>query len=103
MPGSIQLQSVKEGVVLPVKAQAGARRAEIRGVQAGRLKVSVTEAAEKGKANRAIVALLSKSLGVPKSQIEILSGQSVSEKRLLIREITLETVKERLARATRSG
>ena len=55
----IALESHAEGVLLPVRAQPGSRRNEIRGQQEGQLKVSVTQIAEKGKANKALVALLS--------------------------------------------
>ena len=42
---------------------------------------------EQGKANKAIVALLGKSLSLKKSQIELLSGDSSPRKRLLLRRI----------------
>ena len=41
-----------------------------------RLKVYVTCAAEDGKANAAVVTLLAKTLGLPKSAITILRGQT---------------------------
>ena len=44
------------------RAHAGAKRSEIRDVQAGALRVSVTQAPEKGKANKAIVALLAEDV-----------------------------------------
>ena len=47
----IELTEHSEGVVLPVRAQAGASKNGIRGEQNGMLKVSVTQIAEKGKAN----------------------------------------------------
>ncbi len=86
----IDLQSHAEGVILPVRAQPGARRNEVRGVQDGMLKVCVTQSPEKGKANKALVELLSKSLGVRKSQIELLSGETSSQKRFLIRGVACE-------------
>ena len=42
------------------------------------LKVCVTQAAEKGKANKALVELLGKALSLRKSQIELLSGETVA-------------------------
>ena len=55
----IDLKPHAEGVILPVRAQPGSRRNEIRGEQNGFLKVCVTQSPEKGKANKAIAALLS--------------------------------------------
>ena len=72
----IDLEQLAEGIVLPVKARAGASRNEITGVHNGMLKVSVTQAPEKGKANQAILKLLATSLKLQKSQIEIVSGQT---------------------------
>ncbi len=57
-----ELAAHPEGVVLLVRAQPGARENAIRGVQNGVLKVAVTQVAEKGKANKAIVELLCRSL-----------------------------------------
>ena len=60
------------------------------------LKVAVTTAPEKGKANRAIIALLAKSLGVRKAQITLLTGQTSPEKRFLITGVTIEGIREQL-------
>ena len=99
---AIALQPHPEGTVLPVRAQPGARRNEICGEQNGMLKVSVTQAAEKGKANKALIALMSKELSLRKSQIELISGATSSQKRFLVREVTLEELSERVERAVRT-
>ena len=93
----IELEPHAEGVILPVRAQPGARRNEVRGEQDGMLKVSVTQAPEKGKANKAIIALLSKSLGLRKSQIELLSGETARQKRFLVRDIETDELQTRIA------
>ena len=51
------------------------------------LKVSVTQAPEKGKANKAVIELLAKKLGLKKSQIELIAGETSHQKRFLLREI----------------
>ena len=80
----IELKQDARGVLLPVSAHAGARRNGIIGERNGMLRVAVTAAAEKGKANRAIIGVLSEVLDVPKSAIEIVAGETSSQKRLLI-------------------
>lgn len=80
-------------MILPVRAQPGARRNEVRGEQNGRLKVSVTQVAEKGKANKAILKLLSAMLGVRRSRLELLSGETSSEKRILIRQASEQEIR----------
>jgi uncharacterized protein len=92
----IALEPHAAGTILPIRAQPGSRRNEIRGAQDGALKVCVTQSPEKGKANKAIVELLSKSLGVKKSQFELLSGETSHHKKFLVREIDLDELNRRI-------
>ena len=96
----IDLEEREDGVVLPVKAHPGARRNEIRGEQNGMLRISVTQAPEKGKANKAIVALLAKGLSLKKSQIELISGETSSQKRFLVSGISSAGLQERIVRSS---
>jgi len=95
----IDLAAHPEGTILPVRAHAGARRNELKGVQAGALQVAVTQAPEKGKANKAIIALLADQLGLRKSQIELIAGETSPQKRFLIRGVEPATLAERIERA----
>jgi uncharacterized protein (TIGR00251 family) len=85
-----------EGVILAVRAQAGSKRDEIRGVQDGSLKVSVTQAPEKGKANKAIRKLLAKSLELKISQIELIAGETATQKKFLLKNTDPETMKTKI-------
>jgi len=89
----IQLDSSAQGVVLPVRAQAGARKNGIQGEHDGALKVSVTQAPEKGKANKAIVTVLAKQLRLRKSQIELISGETSAQKRFIIAGVSVEELR----------
>jgi len=93
----LDLQPHPDGTILPVRAQPGARRNEIRGLQDGALKVCVTQAPEKGKANKAIVEVVAKWLGVRKSRIELISGETASQKKFLVRAIELDDLAERIS------
>ncbi|CAG1770206.1 hypothetical protein BAC2_00891 [uncultured bacterium] len=57
-----------------------AARARIMGEHAGALKLAVTEAPERGKANAAVVELLARELGVPKKHISIVHGETSQDK-----------------------
>ncbi len=59
------------------------------------LKISVTAVPEKGKANAALIKLLSKEWKLAKSEIEILAGDLNRHKTLLLKGDT-ETLKQRL-------
>jgi uncharacterized protein YggU (UPF0235/DUF167 family) len=92
----IKLEKHPEGVVLPVRAHAGARRNELRLAEDGRLRASVTQAPEKGKANKAIIELLSRELGLKRSQIELVAGETAQQKRFLLRDVSAEEVARKL-------
>ncbi|HLJ11135.1 MAG TPA: DUF167 domain-containing protein [Planctomycetaceae bacterium] len=93
----IELQAAAGGVILPVRAQPGARKNGITGIHAGRLKVAVTEPPDKGKANQALIRLLAELLGIKRSQIILLSGAASSQKKFLISGIEMTTLQERLS------
>ena len=65
----------------------------------GMLKVCVTQAPEKGKANRAVAELLTRKLGLRKSQIELVSGETSREKRFLLRGIDARALAQRIGSA----
>jgi hypothetical protein len=92
----IALQTHPEGVLLPVRAQPGAKSSGVRGEQGGALKVSVTQIAEKGKANKALVAVLSDALLVRKSQLELVGGAMSGHKQFLVRGVTVEALRRRI-------
>jgi hypothetical protein len=93
----IELQQTSDGVILPVQAQPGARKNGITGVHAGRLKVAVTQAPEKGKANKALVKLLAEALMIKRSQIALLAGETSHHKKFLIAGIDRATLERRLS------
>lgn len=95
----IDLTEHAEGSVLPVRAQPGARKDAILGERAGALRVAVTAAPERGKANAAIARLLAEALGCRPSRVALLSGETAREKRFLISGLTPEELHLRLAAA----
>jgi uncharacterized protein YggU (UPF0235/DUF167 family) len=74
------------GLVLAVKAAPKASRDAILGVMATpdghALKVAVTAAPDKNKANVAVAALVAKALGVPKSAVQVIAGATDRRKLL---------------------
>ena len=91
-----------EGCILPVRAQPGARRAGVQSEQAGALKVAVTAPPEEGRANQALVEVLRKALGVKRSQVELIAGQTSRDKRFLIRGLARAELESRLAALLRA-
>ena len=93
----VSVEQTEKGLVLSVKALPGARRNGVTGVHDGALKVAVSQAPEKGKATAAIMNVLAESLGIKKNQIELLSGQTSTHKKFLIRNIALDEIMKRIS------
>src|SRR4051812_5279558 len=96
----IELSDHAEGCVLPVRAQPGAKRDGVQGEQNGALKVSVTAPPEDGRANQALVEVLREELGLKRSQVELLSGQTSRDKKFLIRGGDREALEAKLRKWT---
>jgi uncharacterized protein (TIGR00251 family) len=76
-------------VRLSVRLTPNGGRDAIDGVETGAdgvayLQARVSAVPEKGKANKALIALVSKSLGVPKSSVSLIAGDTARKKILRI-------------------
>lgn len=96
----IEIHSGKDGLTFALKARPGARRSSIEGSHAGALKVSVTAAPEKGKANEAIIELLADELNISRSSITIVRGETSSQKTVRIVGMMEEKLISMLERIT---
>jgi uncharacterized protein (TIGR00251 family) len=92
----IRVEPHPEGAILPVRAHPGARRSQIQGEKDGSLKVYVTQTAEKGKANKALVEVLARRLSLRRSQIELCAGETSRNKRFLVRDVSPAELLERI-------
>ena len=63
------------------------------GVHGGAARVAVAAPPEKGKANRAVIALLAEFLSVKKSGVTVVSGHAAPLKTILIEGITPDKVR----------
>jgi len=67
-------------MILSVKVIPKSSVNKIVGFEGDVLKIKCTAAPEKGKANEAVVQLLAKYYGVPKSAVAIIKGKTGSKK-----------------------
>ena len=93
----IELADHPEGVLVPVRAQPGARKAGVLGEQAGALKLAVTAPPEDGRANAAMVELLRELLGLKRSQVELHSGATGRNKKFHVRNVPKADLAAKLA------
>lgn len=76
---------LERSLLLAVKVTARAATSEVMGMaEDGVLRVRVAAVPEKGKANEEVRCLLSRYFGVPKSKVEIVSGETATRKRVRI-------------------
>jgi uncharacterized protein (TIGR00251 family) len=71
--------------LLEIKVRAGAKKNAVDLQEDGSFKISTTATPEKGKANKAVLTLLANYLGKSKSDLEIASGQTSSNKRIRVK------------------
>jgi uncharacterized protein (TIGR00251 family) len=92
----VHLESRNDGVVIPVRAKPAARRNAIEGVHDGALRVSVTPAPERGKANKAICDLIARTLGLNKSRVTLIQGEASPHKHVLVCGMTADEIQASL-------
>lgn len=73
-----------DSVVLSLHIQPGAKRTEVAGLHGEALKIRLAAPPVDGKANEALIAYLAKALGVPKANVELVSGLTARSKRVRV-------------------
>ena len=90
--------SFKNGMFfINVRVTTKASKNDIRGVKNDELLISVTAVPENNKANIAIIDLISKKIGVPKSKMRIISGEKNRNKKISIDAENIEEVLSHLS------
>jgi len=87
-----RVRETKTGVTIEIKLHPRAGRDRLAGVINNRLKIDVSAAPVKNKANRSMIKLLSKTLKVPQEAIVIKRGTTSRNKLIEIRSISTEEV-----------
>lgn len=92
------LRETKGGVTLAVRAQPGAKKTAIAGVygegDAAQLKIAVQAPPVEGRANEALVKFLAATFNLPKSSVELISGDLSRSKVFLLHGISIEYVRK---------
>ena len=83
-----------------VRVSPGARRTELVGRHGEAWKVRVAAAPERGRANEAVLDLLSRELELPRRSVSLVSGHAVREKVVLLEGIDRAESERRLEGAS---
>ena len=94
---ALVLDAADGGTLFRVRAHAGARRDGVAGIHDGALKVDVTDAPERGKANKAILRLLAATLGVRPADLELRAGKTSPRKTIFARGVSPTAARARFA------
>lgn len=89
-----------ESTVLRIRVKPRASTTEVVGWAGRSLRVRVAAPPVEGEANRAVIDLLARTLGVPRSAVSLVGGARGRDKLLRIAGISHEIVEAKLARKT---
>ena len=81
---ALNMEETTQGLLIKVRAVPGASRERLMGLLGDALKVAVTAAPEKGKANKRLLLILARELHLPASRLFVFAGQTSRVKRILI-------------------
>lgn len=84
-------------VLLAIRVTTRAGKNAIIGEREGRLLLSVRAAPTDGEANARVIKVLAKTLGVPKSSVELVRGARGREKSVRVCGLNADEVRARLA------
>jgi uncharacterized protein (TIGR00251 family) len=92
---NLAVEESKGGVVFTVKVVPGSSTA-VCGLLDEMVKIKVSAAPEKGKANKCLLDFLAKQLGVKKNAVKIVSGKSNPVKGVQVLGISVEQLLNKL-------
>ena len=94
--GELKIQQAGSSVIFSVKVVPRSSRTAIAGILNGMLKVKLSAAPEKGKANESLVEFLADTLGIKRNTITITSGLTSPVKTIQIAGVSTETILKKL-------
>ena len=92
----LTVEEIDNSVVFKVKVVPGSSRTAVCGLHGEMVKIKVSAAPEKGKANKCLLDFLSKQLGVKKNEVSIISGKTSAVKDVQVMGISAEQLSRKL-------
>jgi len=89
----IELNEQVDAIVFAVRVQPRASRNAVEGEWQGALKVRLTAPPVDDKANAALCVFLAEQLNIPRSAVRILAGERSRNKRVEVRGVTAERIR----------
>ena len=95
----LDLKETAAGVLLSVRAMPGSSRDKVLGIHANALKIAVCAPSIEGKANKALIRILAKKLGVKRSCVNLYSGKTSRNKCFLLENLGKKEAEKMIAEA----
>ena len=95
----VEILETPAGIRLRLRVKPGGRHQRLIGAYGGALKLEVSAAPEKGRANTAVIRLLSEVFGIRRDRVEIVAGASSQDKIAVLTGCSVEGITARLAAA----
>ena len=92
----LAVEEIDNSVVFKVKVVPGSSKTAVCGLLDDMLKIKVSAAPEKGKANKCLLDFLSKQLGLKKNAVSIISGKTSAVKGVRVMGISVEQLSKKL-------
>ncbi len=89
-------QKAPDTFILSLHIQPGAKKTEIAGLHGESLKIRLAAPPVDGKANDCLIAFLAERLGVPRVQVELVSGAASRQKRVRVSGASAKEIKRLL-------
>ncbi|MBI2893107.1 MAG: YggU family protein [Deltaproteobacteria bacterium] len=93
----VQVREADGSVSFDVRVQPRSRKTAMTGTEGDRVKIALQAPPVDGKANEALVRFLAEELGVGRSSVEILRGETGRNKTVRVYGVTREKVEAWLA------
>ena len=95
------IEAKADGIRLALHVQPRASRTELAGPYGDALRIRVASPPVDGAANLELLRFLAELLGVPRSSVRLISGQSARRKAVFVKGLTLSTVEHKLGLSAR--
>ncbi len=97
---TLEIRTDREGGTLfRLRARPGSSRNGLEGIHGGALKVAVHAPPEKGKANKALLEVLAKALGIPKNRFSLAKGGTSKDKWIAVKGVSPAELEKRIQKA----
>lgn len=88
-----QFSDARRGAAITVKVTPRAKKTAVAGVMDdGTIKIKIAAPPVEGAANKALIEFLAEALGVPRSQVDIVAGETSERKLVSLVGVSPETV-----------